>query len=149
MGDIPSSTCERLSVMPKISGNCLCGAIEFELEDDFHFFNLCHCKQCQRATGSAHASNLFTDPGNIRWIKGGDRVRRYDVPGRTISNAFCADCGSGLPYVSKSGKSLIVQAGSLNAPFSKATTMRNIFWTERAEWYDKALAAEHNDTFPD
>jgi hypothetical protein len=149
MSDLLSFSCVRLSGMPKITGNCLCGEIGFELEDDFHLFNLCHCKQCQRATGSAHASNLFTAPGNIRWTKGEDHVRRYDVPDREISNAFCTNCGSGLPYISKSGKSLIVQAGLLNDPLSKTTTMRNIFWTERAEWYDKALVAEHHDTFPD
>ena len=139
----------RLNVVPRITGNCLCGQIEFELEDDFQFFNLCHCKQCQRATGSAHASNLFTAPGNIKWTKGEDRVRRYDVPDRVISNAFCANCGSGLPYVSRSGKFLVVQAGLLNDPTNNPTPMRNIFWAERADWYDEALTAEHHDSFPD
>jgi hypothetical protein len=134
--------------MAKITGNCLCGEVAFELEDDFHSFDLCHCKQCQRATGSAHASNLFTDGDNIRWTKGEDRVRRYDVPGRTISNAFCATCGSGLPYASKSGATLVVQAGSLNDKVSSPVTIQNIFWTERADWYDKALIAEHHEEFP-
>ena len=135
--------------MAKITGNCLCGEVEFELDGDFQYLNLCHCKQCQRATGSAHASNLFTDPGNIRWTKGEDSVRRYDVPDRVISNAFCATCGSGLPYISKSGNSLVVQAGALNDPISKTTPMRNIYCSERADWYDECLAAEHYDTFPE
>lgn len=138
-----------MSEMSKVTGSCLCGEVRFELENDFHYLNLCHCKQCQRATGSAHASNLFTNPDNIRWTKGEDRVRRYDVPGRAISNAFCVNCGSGLPYLSKNSNTLIVQAGALNEPLNKDTTMRNIFWTERADWYDQALAAEHIDTFPD
>ena len=133
--------------MAKITGNCLCGEVEFELDGDFQYLNLCHCKQCQRATGSAHASNLFTDPGNIRWTKGEDSVRRYDVPDRVISNAFCATCGSGLPYISKSGNSLVVQAGALNDPISKTTPMRNIYCSERAVWDDECLAAEHYDTF--
>jgi len=128
-----------------ITGNCLCGMVSFELEDDFQEFHLCHCKQCQKATGSAHASNLFTSIDNIRWIKGQDRVRRYDVPGRCISSAFCVECGSGLPYVSKSGKSLVVPAGTLE---SNPTVIPsdNIFWAERAEWYDAALQAKHFDT---
>lgn len=133
--------------MAKITGSCLCGEVEFELEDDFDYLNLCHCKQCQRATGSAHASNLFTDPDNIRWTRGENRVRRYDVPGRVISNAFCESCGSGLPYLSGSGKSLVVQAGALNDPVSESTPMRSIFWSERAEWYDQSLLAEHHDLF--
>ena len=116
--------------------------VSFEMEDDFQKFHLCHCKQCQRATGSAHASNLFTGTDNIRWTKGKDLVKRYDVPGRCISNAFCVKCGSGLPYVSKSGKSLVVPAGTLE---SNPTVLPsdNIFWAERAKWYDAALNAKH------
>lgn len=134
--------------MKKITGNCLCGAVCFEVDDNFNQLNLCYCKQCQRATGSAHASNLFTDPGNIRWTKGKDHVKRYDVPGRCISNAFCTECGSGLPYVSKTGNALVVQAGALNDILVSSPTVRNIFWSERANWYDAATAAERDDAFP-
>ena len=133
----------------KITGSCLCGAVCFEVEDNFHQLNLCHCDQCQRATGSAHASNLFTDPNNIRWTKGKDYVKRFDVPGRSISNAFCSVCGSGLPYVSKTGKSLIVQAGTLNDAITSNPRVRNIFWSERADWYDAAAVADHDDAFPE
>jgi hypothetical protein len=135
--------------MNTITGNCLCGVVGFEVEDRFQQLNLCHCKQCQRATGSAHASNLFTDPGNIRWTKGKDHVKRFDVPERSISNAFCTECGSGLPYVSKSGQSLIVPAGTLNEASVGYPKVRNIFWSERTDWYDAATASEHHDGFPE
>ena len=135
--------------MKKITGGCLCGAVRFEVEDNFQQLNLCHCDQCQRATGSAHASNLFTHPENIRWTMGKDFVKRFDVPGRVISNAFCSKCGSGLPYVSKTGKSLIVQAGTLNEAFTSNPMVRHIFWSERAAWYDAAAAAERHEMFPE
>jgi hypothetical protein len=135
--------------MKKITGGCLCGAVCFEVDDDFHRLNLCHCTQCQRATGSAHASNLFTDPGNIRWTKGKDRVKRYDVPGRSISNAFCSECGSGLPYVSKAGGSLVVQAGTLDTAVTSTPKVRHIFWSERAGWYDTAATADCDDGYPE
>ena len=135
--------------MKKITGNCLCGAVCFEVGDNFRQLNLCHCDQCQRATGSAHASNLFTDPGNIRWTKGKEYVKQFDVPGRGISNAFCTECGSGLPYVSKASNSLIVQAGALNDALTSNPKIRNIFWSERADWYDDATMAEHHDAFPE
>jgi hypothetical protein len=135
--------------MSKITGSCLCGLVSFEVEDDFHQLNFCHCKQCQRATGSAHASNLFADPDNIRWTTGIEHVKRFDVPGRSISNAFCAECGSGLPYVSKTGTSLVVPTGTLNGTPGGSPTMRNIFWTERASWYEAAIAAERQDGFPE
>jgi hypothetical protein len=133
--------------MTSISGNCLCGAVSFQLEDNFEYMNLCHCKQCQRATGSAHASNLFTAPDNITWQTGAELVKRFDVDGRSISNAFCTQCGSGLPYLSGTGKSLVVPAGSLNSTPSSIPRLANIFWTERADWYEDAVESAHVDGF--
>jgi len=123
--------------------------VSFEVVDDFSQLNLCHCKQCQRATASAHASNLFTEPGNINWKTGIEYVKRFDVTDRNISNAFCANCGSGLPYVSKTGNSLVVPAGTLDASPGCILAMSNIFWSERADWYDSAIAAQHVNGFSD
>jgi hypothetical protein len=134
--------------MTKISGSCLCGAVTFECEDQFEQFHLCHCIQCQKATGSAHASNLFTSPDNIKWLSGESLVKRFDVPGRTITNAFCNACGSALPYVSSTGKSLVVPAGSLDQT-PNIEPQDNIFMSEKAPWYDKALSCKAFSTFPE
>ena len=132
--------------MTTLTGGCLCGAVSFDVEDDFRLFQLCHCTQCQKTTGTAHASNLFTDPKNIRWRSGEDAIARYDVEGRSITNAFCRHCGSRMPFLSKSGHVLAVPAGSLDGTPSKKPEA-NIFWPERAGWYDEALAAAHYASF--
>jgi len=132
--------------MNKLTGNCLCGAITFEIEDDFDRFQLCHCMQCQKTTGSAHASNLFTNPKNITWHTGTEDIVRFDVEGRRISNAFCSNCGSRVPFLSLSGKILVVPAGSLNE-IPTISPQANIFWPERAGWYEDALMATHYDRF--
>lgn len=131
-----------------ISGSCLCSSIEFECKNHFQQFHLCHCSQCQKASGSAHASNLFTDVDNIVWKKGKSLVSRYDVPGRTITSAFCRKCGSPVPYISGSGKALVVPAGSLDVK-PEITPHSHIFWEERACWYDDSQEAEKVDRFPD
>jgi hypothetical protein len=133
--------------MAQIEGGCLCGKVRFQLEDAFHRFHFCHCTQCQKATGSAHASNLFTHVANIRWVSGREYIKRYDVPGRVISSAFCAECGSALPYLSKDGESLVVPAGALDTRPS-LSPQGNIFWSERAEWYDDGLRAPRYAGFP-
>jgi hypothetical protein len=132
--------------MAKITGGCLCGKVTFELENEFRHFHLCHCTHCQKTTGSAHAFNLFTDQTNITWLSGKDLIKRYDVPDRMISKAFCSECGCGVPYISKSGKSLVVPAGSLNESHGMLP-QDNIFWSERADWYDAAL--EEAKQFPE
>jgi len=124
--------------MAKISGSCLCGKVCFESDNRFEKFHFCHCTQCQKATGSAHASNLFTDPNNINWLRGLAFVKRYDVPGRSITTAFCSECGCSLPYISGTGKALIVPAGCLDSQPS-LDPQANIFCTEQATWYKKGL----------
>jgi len=134
--------------MKPVSGSCLCGEVKFECNDAFNLFHLCHCTQCQKATGSAHASNLFIENGNFSWISGEETIRRYDVPGRNLTSAFCEKCGSPVPYVSKSGEALVVPAGSLDkapgiAPHS------NIFWSERASWYEEGVKSKKYGGFPE
>ncbi len=129
-----------------IKGSCLCGKVTFECDDSFHNFHLCHCVQCQKTTGSSNASNLFTANGNIKWLTGLEFVKRFDVEGRAISKAFCTECGCSLPYLSGTGKALVVPAGVLdNTPSLKP--QKNIFWSERVKWYQDAIDAEHVEKF--
>lgn len=136
-------------IMQALKGSCLCGSITYKVLNQFNHFHLCHCTQCQKTTGSAHASNLFTSQDNFEWLTGGSLLKRYDMPGRAISQAFCTECGCGLPYLSKSGSGMmVIPAGSLDDQ-PNAGPEDNIFWSERASWYEDGLAADHYDQFSD
>lgn len=134
--------------MKAIPGSCLCGGVKFECDNTFEEFFYCHCKQCQKVTGSAHASNLYTSPDNIVWTAGIELIRRYDMPNRIISSSFCNICGSPVPYVSKSGKALVVPVGTLEGT-PNITPSANIFWAERNSWYEDGLMAEKFESFAD
>lgn len=121
-------------------GGCCCGNVAFKLKDDFSKFFFCHCEQCRKLTGSAHASNLFTSPDNIEWLKGEQNTKRYEHPTRSFAKVFCTDCGSGLPYLSQSGRFLIVPAGCLNEEPSKPVDAQ-IFCEEQTHWYKLGLKA--------
>lgn len=132
----------------KIKGGCLCGVVEFELEQDFSAFYQCHCKQCQVLTGSAFASNLFTRPDNITWLNGTDSITAYEHPDREFSKSFCTSCGSALPFINKRKTSLIVPAGSLNSKFDKELHA-NIFLSEKACWSNTESDPKEYEFFPD
>lgn len=117
-----------------ITGSCCCGDVAFTVEDNFSEFFFCHCEQCRKLTGTAHAANLFTSPDNINWTHGKEKIKRYDHQERSFSKAFCENCGSGLPFLTQSGKSLIVPAGSLNEEPSKKLDAQ-MFCAEQAEWH--------------
>lgn len=137
----------EITLTHTISGSCCCGDVEFTLTDNFSNFFFCHCEQCRKLTGSAHASNLFTSPDNITWVNGADKVKRYDHPERAFSKVFCVNCASGLPYLSQSGESLIVPAGSLNAEPSIKLDAQ-IFCSEQTEWHKEGLQVAKVPSFP-
>lgn len=134
--------------MDLVFGSCLCGTVKFSCKNIFSQFHFCHCKQCQKTTGSAHVANLFTVPTNIEWLAGQASVKRYDVPGRLISTAFCTHCGSPVPYLTTTGDELIVPAGILDSQPNIAP-QDNIFWGEHAPWYEVGLKSKKYDKFPD
>ena len=132
-----------------ITGACLCGRVKYRVEGPFDFFHLCHCSQCRRSTGTAHAANLFTQPERLQWLAGEELVKRYvpDEP-NVISKAFCTHCGSLVPYTSLHSGRLIIPAGSLDDDPDMAPD-DNIFWSDRAPWYDAGLAAKRVAQDPD
>jgi len=132
-----------------LTGRCLCGSVAFSVEDDFSAFYFCHCRQCQQITGSAHAANVFTAPTNIQWLQGADKLIRYDDPERSFTTQFCSQCGSGLPFVTKSGKALLIPAGSLDKEPESILPMSNIFSVEKASWLDTGTHAPCVDGFPE
>ena len=129
-----------------IDGECLCGKVSFSMRNEFAQFHFCHCIQCRKITGSSHASNLFTSPENIEWKSGSEFIKRYEYPERDFSKVFCMECGSGLPFLTKSGQALIVPAGCLNDE-PGITPQDNIFWSERAPWFEGGVSSQHFDGF--
>jgi len=135
-------------MIQKVTGGCLCGAVRYAVSGPFTGFYLCHCKQCQKLTGSAFASNISAHPQTIEWLEGAQHVSAYQHPTREFSRAFCCLCGSALPFVNKSGTSLIIPAGSLDEQ-PAIEPQANIFSAEEARWYAAGLAAEKFPGFPD
>jgi len=131
-----------------LTGECLCGTVKFSVTDRFKAFYQCHCKQCQQLTGSAFASNIFTDPHNIEWLSGRDNVTTYEHPSREFSKSFCKTCGSAVPFINKTKTSLIVPAGSLNE-LPDIQPQANIFTSEEACWLKSGLQAENFSGFPE
>lgn len=134
--------------MAKLRGSCFCGAVAYEVESDSSTIYFCHCAQCRKITGTAHATNMMVKPDAVSWLEGQEMVSNFDCPGeRLFSNAFCKSCGSGLPFMSKSGKSMYVPVGTLDTPLDKPINY-NIFWEDKAAWYEQGQGAKKCPGFP-
>lgn len=117
-------------------GSCLCKKVQFEIDGEFNGFYLCHCSRCRKATGSAHASNLFSMSAKLSWVSGQELVKTFHLDGTRFQKSFCENCGAALPTLHVSGR-LLVPAGCLDSDMSMRPTA-HIFTDSRALW-DKDL----------
>jgi len=118
--------------MTKYAGSCLCGIVKFEVHGEFNSFYLCHCKHCQKDTGSAHAANLFSQSAKLVWQSSADTVTTFTLPGTGHTKSFCKLCGSALPSTQTS-RLLVVPAGCLDTKIPMAPTA-HIFSSSKADW---------------
>lgn len=117
-----------------VRGACLCGAVAFEARLPAAKFVTCYCSRCRKATGSAAAANLYVAPDALRWTRGAAAVARYDhEAARSFATAFCRTCGSPLPHATRSGREVVIPAGSLDDdPHAKPSGSAH--WESRAAW---------------
>jgi hypothetical protein len=125
---------EQLMTRISLKGSCLCGAVQYEVSGEPARFHHCHCGRCRKATGTGHATNLFLQPGALRWTRGEDQVRSFKVPqAERFANQFCVECGARLPRIIAGTDNVMIPAGSLDDPVALEPQAR-IFQASRAPW---------------
>ena len=84
--------------MREISGGCLCGQVKYSANADPAFVGVCHCKNCQRTSGTAFSvvvavpKAALSVTGHLQaWI-----ATRATAARSWGMRSFCPDCGSSL-----------------------------------------------------
>ena len=82
--------------METLRGSCLCGDVVWETTGPLEFMTHCHCSRCRKAHGSAFATFAMCQPGEVRLLRGSERIVRYESsPG--LFRRFCGSsplCGA-------------------------------------------------------
>lgn len=128
-------------------GSCLCETIKYEATGPFESFYFCHCKHCQKDTGSAHAANLFSTKADLHWISGKESIQTYHLPQTRHVKSFCKNCGSSVPNLQMDGKLLVVPAGSLNSEVTLKPTA-HLFYLSKANWENNLESIKKFDGYP-
>ena len=79
-----------------LTGGCMCGGVRFEVSEPLPGALYCHCKRCQRRTGTGFSVTALANPGSYRTVSGEDLVRLWAPPDGGWVKAFCGECGSQL-----------------------------------------------------
>jgi len=78
-----------------IKGSCLCGAVQMEIGSPPISTGYCHCRICQKFTGSAMSTWTAFPAASVRFI---DKEPTYFASSPIAERGFCATCGSSLVY---------------------------------------------------
>ena len=135
--------------MSTMKGGCLCGNIRYELLTEPRATFACHCRFCQKDTGTAHRSGLSYLDESV--IFSGDTPQTYtyqsDEHGRKLYKHFCPTCGTTVSLTTErfpSGRVMMI--GTLDDPtLVKVDT--HMFADEAFSWVtypeDHVVYAKH------
>lgn len=117
--------------MPELTGGCLCGAVRYLAREEPAFVRVCHCRDCQKFTGSAFAVLLVLAKSAVE-IRG--TMKTFAKPGDSgnlLLRAFCPECGASIAEEPTARPGVIVlNAGTLDDPAAVTPTAE--IYCERA-----------------
>ena len=117
-------------------GGCDCGAVRFRLEAEPIVVNCCHCRACQRQSGSAFAINVIVETDQVT-ILSGDPIRFAHETGSGAgqSNLRCDACGTSLASVyHAAGETLRFLRGGAFDDSTAVVPDVHIFTAEKVDW---------------
>ena len=118
-----------------VSGGCTCGAIRYEYTCDPVLSVNCHCRDCQRTTGSGYAPLIIIWKDDFRILSGAIKYHtKLSDAGNTMQRGFCPECGSTLTlFEPHRPKLMFIHAASLDEPAIYKPTM-DIFTSSSHSW---------------
>jgi hypothetical protein len=78
-------------------GGCACGALRYRMHSRPMFVHCCHCKDCQRQTGTAFVLNALIEADRVEQLSGDPKP--FGMPtdsGRPHTVFRCPDCGTAV-----------------------------------------------------
>ena len=117
-----------------LEGGCLCGGVRFRITGKLGPAGYCHCRECQRASGSAFAANAPVRTRYFAFSAGEELVTEYESsPGKY--RAFCRRCGSPVYSRRDSEPELRrIRLGTLDADPERRPLV-HVWVSEKAPWY--------------
>lgn len=84
-------------------GGCVCGAVRYHVRGQPTVGMVCHCRFCQRRTGSALAFIAYFDEQDVDFLRGmlTEYEHRSDESGRWLKMSFCSRCGTTVTHTAE------------------------------------------------
>jgi hypothetical protein len=118
------------------TGHCTCNAVRYRMTGKPLFVHCCHCRWCQRETGSAFVLNAMIEADRVELLQG--EVEVVPTPsesGRGQKIARCPNCRVALwsNYSGAGDAVRFVRVGTLDQP-DRLPPDVHIFTTSKQPW---------------
>ena len=118
-----------------LEGGCACGKLRYRLASGPMFVHCCHCRDCQRQTGSAFVLNALIETDRVELVSG--ETQAIEVPtdsGRPHAIWRCAACKVAVwSHYGGIQKLTFVRVGTLDEP-SRLTPDVHIYTRSKLPW---------------
>ena len=96
----------------EMTGGCACGKVRFTAKVANDEAYLCHCRMCQRATGSVSIAFKNVKKADVAWESGPDWHQSSPIARRP----YCAACGTSLGFEFPDSENLDLTVASFDDP---------------------------------
>lgn len=121
--------------MNKLTGQCLCGAIAYEINSKLGMIVNCHCLKCRQWHGAAFRTRASVERKHFKWVRGEEYLSKYQSS-NYVTKTFCSICGSSLISLRNDHPDYLgIPIGALEQDPGNRPEM-NIFVGSKAPWYE-------------
>ena len=96
----------------QMSGGCKCGRVRYTASIESDAAYLCHCRMCQRATGSVSIAFTNVKKANVEWAHEPDWYASSPIANRP----YCRECGTSLGFAHPDHHKMDLTVASFDDP---------------------------------
>ena len=132
-----------------MEGGCTCGKVRYRLASMPMVVHCCHCRSCQRESGTAFALNAVIEADRVELL--GESPERVDTPsdsGKGQAVMRCPQCKVALwsHYAGAGEKADFIRVGTLDQPDACPPDV-HIFTRSKQPWVVLPKGAEAFEVF--
>jgi hypothetical protein len=117
-----------------ISGRCLCGAVELQIDFPAFWAWHDHSVASRRAHGAAYATYIGCWRKHVRVVKGRTSIARFEDTKTDSTRSFCSRCGAPLLYERKRSPHMVNIPRALFSAHTGREPRYHVAFEELQDW---------------
>ncbi|HXQ47235.1 MAG TPA: GFA family protein [Caulobacteraceae bacterium] len=115
-------------------GQCVCGAVAFEIDVPAVWAWHDHSAASRHAQGAAYATYVGSWKSRFRLLEGAEALSRYEDPQSGTARSFCRRCGTPVLYERPRAPKMVNIPRALFSQRTGREPRYHMFMHERADW---------------